>query len=168
MSQLLTVRKAIPQDISAIQQIANGTWPDAYGKIISQEQISYMLDMMYSHDSLQEQMDQGHQFYIAEMNQKALGFASVSNEGDKGCKLNKLYVLPTIQKTGAGKALLQEVIQFTNANDQQRLFLQVNKENSAKHFYTKMGFTIADEIKLDIGNGFFMDDYIMEKIIPDF
>ena len=165
MSEVLTVRKAIAQDIPAIQHIAYGTWPEAYGHIISQEQINYMLNMMYSNDSLQTQINQGHQFYIAEINGQALGFASVSNEGDQGCKLNKLYVLPTTQKTGTGKALLQEVIQFTKANNQQRLFLQVNKENTAKHFYTKLGFIIADEIKLDIGNGFFMDDYIMEKTI---
>lgn len=165
MTPTLQIRIAYKKDCAVIRSIAESTWPDAYGHIISQEQITYMLDMMYSYDSLQKQMDQGHQFYIAELDQQALGFASVSNEGDKGCKLNKLYVLPTTQKTGAGKALLQEVIQFTKANDQQRLFLQVNKENSAKHFYTKMGFTIADEIKLDIGNGFYMDDYIMELAV---
>ena len=57
---------------------------------------------------------------------------------------------------------MQEVIAFTKRKNHSRLFLQVNKQNPAKDFYTRMGFTIAEEVKLDIGNGFFMDDYIME------
>lgn len=162
MNLSLHIRTANENDRSIIRNIAENTWPDAYGKIISQEQIRYMLDMIYSDDALLEQMQKGHQFYLAELNDQPIGFASVSEEGDQGCKLNKLYILPTIQKSGAGKALLQKVISYTKEKNHIRLFLQVNKQNPAKDFYTRMGFTIAEEVKLDIGNEFFMDDYIME------
>lgn len=164
MSANLHIREANSNDRSVIRSLAENTWPEAYSKIISQEQILYMLDMIYSDDALLEQMQKGHQFYLAEFNDQPIGFASVSEEGIDGCKLNKLYILPTIQKSGAGKVLLQEVIEFTKRKHHSRLFLQVNKQNPAKDFYTRMGFTIAEEVKLDIGNGFFMDDYIMELI----
>ena len=158
----LAVIPAVVSDTPFIRHIAVHTWPSAYGAIISQEQIDYMLNMMYSDASLTEQMQKGHQFYLAIFREQHVGFASVSLEGSEGCKLNKLYVLPHIQKTGAGKALLQQVIAYTKSKKQTRLFLQVNKENKARDFYHKMGFTIEREYRLDIGNGFFMDDYIME------
>ena len=162
MSINLTIRAATSDDRPTIRSLAESIWPDAYGNIISQEQIRYMLDMIYNDEALLEQMQKGHQFYLAALNEQPIGFASVSEEGIQGCKLNKLYVLPTIQKSGAGKALLQTVIAYTKEKKHTRLFLQVNKQNPAKDFYTRMGFTIAEEVKLDIGNGFFMDDFIME------
>jgi len=165
MNPSLHIRTANENDRAIIRQIAEITWPVAYGEIISQEQIRYMLDMIYSDEALLEQMKKGHQFYIAEYQDQPIGFASVSLEANEGCKLNKLYVLPSIQKTGAGKALLEQTIAYTRSQQKNRLFLQVNKENKAKDFYQKMGFTIEREYKLDIGNGFFMDDYIMEIIV---
>jgi ribosomal protein S18 acetylase RimI-like enzyme len=41
------------------------------------------------------------------------------------------------------------------------LFLQVNKHNNAYSFYVKNGFEKESEFKFDIGNGFYMDDYVM-------
>jgi hypothetical protein len=60
------VRIATLDDIPAIQQIAYKTWPSTYGGIISEEQIKYMLDLMYSTESLVQQMSKGHQFYLFE------------------------------------------------------------------------------------------------------
>lgn len=165
MQSALVIRTAVPDDIALIREIAEETWPVAYGNIISAEQIRYMLDMIYSDAALLEQIAKGHQFFIAEFNQQPVGFASVSNEGEEGCKLNKLYILPTVQKTGAGKALLEEVVHYTRSQQHTRLFLQVNKKNKAKDFYHKMGFSIEKEYRLDIGKGFIMDDYIMSKSV---
>jgi diamine N-acetyltransferase len=165
MQSALVIRTAVSDDIALIRDIAEKTWPVAYGNIISAAQIRYMLDMIYSDAALLEQMAKGHQFYIAEYHQQPVGFASVSNEGEEGCKLNKLYILPSVQKTGAGTALLEEVINYTRSQQHTRLFLQVNRENKAKDFYHKMGFNIEKEYQLDIGKGFIMDDYIMSKSV---
>jgi N-acetylglutamate synthase-like GNAT family acetyltransferase len=162
MNTALLIRKATPADIPAIRQIAFDTWPSTYGSILSQEQIDYMLSWMYSFETLQKQMQEGHQFYIAELSNTTLGFAGMSRESNTKFKLHKLYVVPTTQKTGAGKALLQQVIEFARDNGGTQLILQVNRHNNAKVFYEKQGFTVLEEVKLDIGNGFFMDDYIMQ------
>lgn len=156
----LVTRKATIQDIPSIQSIAQITWVNTY-TFLSDEQMSYMLDWMYSTTSLQQQMQNGHQFYVAVVNNEIIGFASVSKEEESICKLNKLYVLPTTQKTGAGKALLQNVITFTKENKATELQLQVNRNNNAKDFYLKQGFTILYEADFEIGNGFFMNDYVM-------
>ena len=164
MSSTLHIRAANVNDIATIRAIADITWPVAYGSYISKEQLDYMLNMMYSDDSLLDQMNKGHQFYIAEQHSIPIGFASVSKEEDNSCKLNKLYVLPTAQKTGAGKALLQKTINYATSHSSSCLFLQVNKQNNAQEFYRKHGFRVREASILDIGEGYIMDDYIMELV----
>jgi ribosomal protein S18 acetylase RimI-like enzyme len=164
-------------DRAFIRSISERTWPSTYGHIISQAQIDFMLDWMYSDASLEKQMNTGCEFYIASIKKEneqwdAVGFCSVSSEeeenngtkkveGSKAHKLNKLYVLPTAQGTGAGKALLTQAIEIAKAAGSSTLFLQVNKLNTAYTFYLKYGFIKEAEFKFDIGNGFFMDDYVM-------
>jgi GNAT superfamily N-acetyltransferase len=165
-------------DRDFIRSVSERTWPSTYGHIISQEQIDFMLDWMYSDASLEKQMNTGCAFYIASIKNEdgqldAVGFCSVSPddeeenintekvEGAKAHKLNKLYVLPSAQGTGSGKALLNKSIEVAKAAGSSSLFLQVNKLNTAFTFYLKHGFVKEAEFKFDIGNGFFMDDYVM-------
>ncbi len=124
-----------------------------------------MLDWMYSDASLEKQMNTGCEFYIASKHNDngdidAVGFCSVSPE-EGAHKLNKLYVLPAAQGTGAGKALLNRSIEVAKAAGSTSLFLQVNKQNTAYSFYLKKGFIKELEFKFDIGNGFYMDDFVM-------
>ncbi len=155
------IRPAALSDISFIQVIAYQTWPDTYGVILTKEQLEYMLELMYSSASLKKQMEAGHYFYLFEKDGQTIGFVSVSNEGDKIYKLNKLYVLPNTQKMGAGKALLYKAIEHAKHAGAQQLILQVNKLNSAKQFYERHGFTVLEEKVLELEHGFVMDDYIM-------
>ena len=157
----MLIRKATINDIEAIQSISKITWLKTY-TFLPQGQMEYMLDWMYSSSSLQEQMQNGHQFYVAEVDKMIVGFASISKEKNETIfKLNKLYVLPTTQKTGAGKALLQGVIAYAKENGGKEIQLQVNRNNNAKDFYLKQGFEILYEADFEIGNGFFMNDYVM-------
>ena len=165
MQPTVIIREAVAEDISIIRSIAEATWPSAYSHIISKEQLDFMLDWMYSDASLQEQMNTGDQFFLAEYDQQIIGFASVKKGKEGISKLNKLYVLPNIQKTGAGKALLNKAISYAKENASTRLQLHVNRNNTAKDFYEKNGFTVIQEADFPIGNGYFMNDYIMELII---
>ena len=172
----MMLRPATLSDRALIRSISERTWPSTYGHIISQEQIDFMLDWMYSDDSLATQMNIGCEFYIANSNGADIGFCSVSpddekveeennstekTEGVKAHKLNKLYVLPSAHGTGAGKALLNKAIEVAKAAGSSSIFLQVNKHNNAYSFYLKNGFVNEAEFKFDIGNGFYMDDYVM-------
>lgn len=168
MNQMM-FRTATLTDRALIRSISERTWPSTYGHIISQEQIDFMLDWMYSDESLGKQMDSGCVFYIASIKKENeqwddVGFCSVGPEetkGSKSHKLNKLYVLPAAQGTGTGKALLVKAIEFAKAAGSSSIFLQVNKHNDAYSFYLKQGFIKETEFKFDIGNGFYMDDYVM-------
>ena len=160
MSEIM-IRPATLEDRAFIRSVSERTWPSTYGHIISQEQIDFMLDWMYSDDSLAEQFHKGHQFYIASLNSEDIGFCSVSAEADQSHKLNKLYILPSAQGTGAGSALLNKAIEVAKTKGSTSLFLQVNKHNSAYEFYLKKGFSKEGDFIFEIGNGFVMDDYIM-------
>lgn len=158
------IRIATLDDIPVIQEIAYQTWPSTYGSIISEEQIRYMLDMMYSTDSLVQQMSKGHQFFLSESEEKenaVMGFASVSDENNSVFKLNKLYVLPSAHKTGTGKALLNAVKEYAKQQGGKELILQVNKQNTAIAFYKSQGLTIQSENVFELDHGFVMDDYVM-------
>ena len=125
--------------------------------------MAYMLDKFYGTPSLTNQMKDEHQFYLAEVNDNAVGFASFTHEHDVTYKLQKLYVLTTIQKTGAGKKLLETVEDAVRIMKGETLLLNVNRHNTAKAFYERHGFKIIREEDIDIGSGYFMNDYVMEK-----
>ena len=154
-------------DIFRIKTIAELTWPDTFKDILSDEQIRYMLDWMYSIEVLASQIDNGHQFYVLSENEKDLGFVGIElnypNQGN--AKIHKIYVLPEFQGKGIGDKLIEKVVQYSKLNKINSLTLNVNRFNKAIDFYLKKGFKITKEENIDIGNGFLMEDYVMEKIL---
>jgi GNAT superfamily N-acetyltransferase len=164
----MEIRKADLKDISTIRNLAQLIWPEAYGEIISKEQITYMLDLMYSEAALKEQMEKGHQFILAVNENLPIGFAAFSKKSDEEpqtFRLHKLYVLPRQHAQGVGSTLLANLITESKAAGANLLELNVNKFNIAKQFYDKKGFIILREEVLDIGEGYIMDDYVMMKEI---
>ena len=150
--------------IADIASIARRTWPSAYGDILSPGQIEYMLGMMYSDEALREQISsEQHRFFIAEADGVSIGFASFQlNCPQPGItKIHKLYVLPEAQHLGVGKRLVGHIRETVMAT-QVALTLNVNKHNRARAFYERLGFRVVDEEVIDIGNGYLMDDVIMQ------
>ena len=161
----ITIRFATIEDVSTIQQIAFSTWPVAYSAILAKEQLEYMLEMFYSKDSLINQLLHEHTFLLAIKNDTCIGFASFNLIDNQTYKHQKLYVLPSTQKTGAGKILLEEVCKMVKNLGAIKLQLNVNRHNAAIEFYKRMGFEIIKEDDINIGRNYFMNDYVMEKKI---
>lgn len=161
---MITIKKGKEEDIDIICSIAKETWPNTYLNIIGQAQIDYMLDKMYSKGELLKQLLAGHVFLLAEDGAKQYGFAaySVIDHGNRIYKLHTLYVLPSAHGKGIGKILINEVFNRIKDEGGSALELNVNKNNKAADFYKKAGFSIKESVKIDIGENFFMDDYIME------
>ena len=162
---MVQLRQIAKEELFKVQGIAHQTWPSTFGAILSAEQIDYMLHWMYDQPQLESQVERGHTFLIAEENGTAIGFAGFElfyKEGTKA-KLHKLYLLPSSHGKGTGKALLQEVASRARAAGQQILTLNVNKDNQkAIDFYTSQGFVEIYKEVIDIGNGYVMDDAVME------
>ncbi len=71
--------------------------------------------------------------------------------------------MPDIQGKNVGSSLLSFIEKEATKELQQAIFLNVNKMNTAIGFYKRHGFSITKEVIIDIGNGFVMDDFIMQK-----
>jgi ribosomal protein S18 acetylase RimI-like enzyme len=151
-------------DATIIRQIAEIVWPVAYIDILSKEQLTYMLEKFYGFKALKEQMlTKGHQFFIAKDLYNSIGFASVSSEGLGVFKLQKLYVLPDYQGKHVGNALLKRVMDYCALKEGKSLILNVNRHNKARFFYEKQGFKFIKEVDIAIGEGYFMNDFVMER-----
>jgi len=100
------IRSASITDIELIRSLCFEVWPQTYASIISQEQIEYMLDRMYSPLSLQQQMEEGAHFILLYNDALPIGFASYQVITPTHCKLHKLYVLPTQQGKGGGRVMI--------------------------------------------------------------
>ena len=168
MDETLLIRPADLDDINTIGYLAQQIWPDAYKEILSPEQLKYMLKLIYSPRSLRRQMvDEHHRFLLVEQAGEPIGFASWSATKEPGVyKLHKIYVLPGRQGKGLGKTLLHAVFEDIRPEGGQRLRLNVNRHNKARQFYERMGFTVIAEEDIDIGHGYFMNDFVMETPIP--
>ena len=162
---MVAITKANADAIPSIKKIANLTWQVTYKKILSAEQMNYMLHLFYDEISLQKQIAQGHQFILAVENDEAVGFASYSPKENNIAvyKLHKIYVDPDQQGKSIGKLLLNYIIDDIKTKNADKLELNVNRRNKALHFYQKNGFEIIREEDIDIGNGYFMNDYVMLK-----
>lgn len=161
----MQIRQLSKEELLLVQSIAHRTWPSTFANILSPEQIEYMLNWMYSLEMLESQFEKGHTFLLAEENGEELGFAGFElnySEGPKA-KLHKIYLLPAAQGKGVGKALILDVEDRARNAGQKSLLLNVNKYNQkAIDFYLKMGFQEIYKEVIDIGNGYVMDDVVME------
>lgn len=155
-------RKARISDIPTIQEIAEATWRPTYGHILSEEQTIYMLDMMYGTEVLERQIDSSIDFYLAEEEGNTLGYFSIEVIEPGKMKLHKIYLHPGYKSQGAGTKIIERIKEIAREKGVNQIELNVNKYNSAVQFYEKKGFIRAKEMVLDIGNGYVMDDYVMQ------
>jgi len=108
-------------------------------------------------------MEEGVEFILVYEGDHPAGFAAFSRIQPEIYKLHKIYVLPSQQGKGTGRFIIDGLIKTMKQNGATTLQLNVNRHNNAKMFYEKLGFLVIREEDVDIGNGYFMNDYVMEK-----
>ena len=165
---MLSVTKAAVTDIPLVRQLTFAIWPQTYSSIISKEQIDFMLDQMYNPATLKKQIEEeGCTFIIVYDEEEAVAFASYNEAELQRWKLNKIYILPSQQGKGTGKFIINYIVDEIKGKHAKSLQLQVNRQNKAKDFYERLGFKIIKTADFDIGNGYFMNDYVMELELDD-
>ena len=164
---MFEIRPATAADVPALRTIALRTWPSAYANILSEEQITYMLELMYNEEVLSLRSKAGHEFLLAEDNGTGIGMAEAETgcSGQRITRLHKLYVLPAVQRSGVGLALLIAVEEHARKASSDRVELNVNKHNPARGFYERHGYTLERDEVIDIGGGYVMDDLVLRKAI---
>lgn len=165
----IEIKRAGNVDLQIIHEMAEVVFRETYKTILSPEQMEYMMDWMYSLPNLGKQVAQGHTYYIAWADNEPQGYLSVrkdcvDSDGTEVWHLEKIYVMPSAQGTGLGHKLLETAKQHVRDNKtsaKARIELNVNRNNPAVGFYKHQGLTILRQGDFPIGNGYYMNDYIM-------
>lgn len=161
---MVNIRLANAEDLITVERLAREIWPVTYNGIVPPDHLNYMLNMIYNNAVLRDQLlNQHHVFLIVESDGKAVAFAAYSAVEPGISKLHKIYVHQDTQGLGIGKLLLDHIINDLQSKSFHTLRLNVNRYNKARFFYEKFGFAITKEEDVDLGNGVFMIDYVMEK-----
>ena len=159
-----------PDGLGLIRTIADRVWPQTYAPILTSEQITYMMEMMYADTVLRREFAAGVRFDVLSADGDLAGFLSYGDGGgDEAAKLHKLYLAPEYHHRGIGSRMLRHAIAVNARAGYRRLLLNVNKQNAnALLAYRRNGFIEKAKVKVDIGGGFFMDDFVMERLLtPD-
>lgn len=166
---MISITQATESDIHVIKSMADVVFRNTYSSILTAEQVEYMMEWMYSKQSLEKQFSDLHSFFIAWCNGIPVGYMSIQKESITEDNitiyhLHKLYVMPEWQGRGVGELLFKQAHEYASENKntaKARIELNVNRYNKAVGFYIRMGMKIAREGDFPIGEGFYMNDYIM-------
>lgn len=165
----ISIKRAGKNELQTIHEMAEVVFRETYRTILSPEQMEYMMDWMYSLPNLEKQVSLGHTYYIARVGDEPQGYVSVRKDsfdpdGTEVWHLEKIYVMPSAQGKGLGLRLLETAKQHVRDNKsciKARIELNVNRNNPAVGFYRRQGLTILHQGDFPIGNGYYMNDYIM-------
>jgi ribosomal protein S18 acetylase RimI-like enzyme len=166
---MLNIIPANISDISAIQSVASRAWVHTFRDILSDSQIAYMMQLMYSYESLCEQIEKKkHHYFLAKWQDTVVGYMSIEHNCENlgKTKIHKAYLLPSAQQKGIGRFLFSVAEAKAKEAGDTAIYLNVNKNNAnAIVFYNRIDFSLIREEVIDIGNGFVMDDFVFEKIL---
>ena len=150
-------------NIKELAELASGIWHEYWPCILSVEQINYMVDKFQSEQAILEQIkNENYTYYFILKDGNKCGYFGISRKEDY-LFLSKLYIKKEYRHQGIGRIAFEEIKNIAENYGYTKIKLTVNKNN--KHTinaYLKYRFTIVAQDVTDIGNGFVMDDYIME------
>ena len=161
--ELVAVEDA--DSIARLARLAAGIWHEYFPPIIGQQQVDYMVERFQSEPALTAQIADGYRYFFIRRDDRDIGYAGlVYDDNDRSLQISKLYLSVDARGGGNGRAALGLVADFARGLGAGSLWLTVNKHNDgAIGFYEKMGFEKTESLVMDIGGGFVMDDYRMEK-----
>jgi GNAT superfamily N-acetyltransferase len=161
----ITITRLAEGEIDTLIPLAHRIWHAHYPGIITTEQIDYMLERGYTRKViLNEMVNQGVIWLKICSGESMVGFAALGPYAPDSMKLHKLYLLPEFHGAGIGARALADVEQIARDNAASRLVLNVNKHNvKAIRAYERAGWRVSEEVVVDIGNGYVMDDFVMSR-----
>lgn len=153
--------------VYSVSAVAEEIWHEHFDPIIGEAQVDYMLEKFLSPDALAEQINSGYQYYLFSYEYTFAGFAGVHKENGS-LFLSKLYVDKEFRGKGIASYMFQQFIELCKKNSLDKIWLTCNRHNTnTLEIYKHWGFEIVREEVNDIGNGFVMDDYILEYKIQN-
>lgn len=153
--------------VYSVSAVADEIWHEHFVPIIGEEQVDYMLEKFLSPEALVEQINSGYQYYLFSFEYTFAGFAGVHKENGS-LFLSKLYVHKDFRGKGIASYMFKQFVEMCKKHDLDKIWLTCNRNNTnTLNVYKHWGFKKVREEAADIGNGFVMDDYILEYEIKD-
>jgi ribosomal protein S18 acetylase RimI-like enzyme len=153
------------KQMAFVESLARAIWTEHYIPIIGREQVDYMLARYQSRQAVEEQIASGVLYFLIEENHSFIGYIAVQPRGEE-LFLSKIYLQASRRAKGYGKKAVQFVETLARERGLRKIVLTVNKNNTgAIRAYEKIGFRNVGSLVQDIGSGFIMDDYAMEKTV---
>ncbi len=160
------IRPVTTDQITIIARLAKEIWYAHYPGIISHAQIAYMLEQGYSKEALMADLDRGVEMNILWYGDEPVGFSAFEQVDGDQVKLHKCYLAQSFHGRGLGSTLIRHCEAWARENGAKTLRLNVNKQNQeAIAAYRRNGFSHAESVCDDIGQGFYMDDFVMAKVL---
>ena len=160
--QLVPVSTA--SQVADVAKMAHEVWTEHYVPLIGQAQVDYMISKFQSPAAMQAQIDSGYEYFQLRQGAENIGYAAIRHDAaDSRVFVSKLYVLAAHRRSGSGRQGLELIERMARERGATHLWLTVNKGNSSVRAYERLGFRIVDAMVVDIGGGYLMDDYKMER-----
>lgn len=161
----ISIEKVQRKDIPTLAEVANVIWHEYFTPIIGLQQVEYMIEKFQSVNGLTQQFDNGYEYYFAIYNGEVAGYFGVQLQDD-ALFLSKLYLKKDFRGKGISSQMLAYIKDIALKCGKSKITLTVNRYNyHTTDIYKHFGFEITKEQKADIGNGFYMDDYVMCLVI---
>ena len=152
------------QQVDAVAGLARDIWYEYYVPLIGQPQVDYMVSKFQSSAAMAQQIREGYEYFLTQLDTRSIGYCAVQAQPQQqSLFLSKLYLLRDARGAGTGRLCMEFIEQLARRRGLNLLWLTVNKGNPAVKAYERLGFRIAADLVMDIGGGFVMDDYRMEK-----
>ncbi len=154
------------EDTEEVSALAKEIWHEHYDPIIGKEQVDYMTEKFQSKEAMMEQMEkEGYRYYRLVSKDGPAGYIAYRTDSE-GLFLSKIYIGKKYRGRGYSRRVMVFLEQCCKEQTLHRIWLTVNRNNTASiAAYDKLGFSKIRTLVTDIGSGFVMDDYIMEKVI---
>ncbi len=154
------------RQLESLESLAREIWADHYTPIIGKEQVDYMLDRFQSRTAVKKQIEAGMFYFLIEEKGEFIGYLAFEPREDH-LFLSKIYVKTSQRSRGYGRQAVRFAEERAREQGFGKIVLTVNKNNVvAIRAYERMGFRNVASLVQDIGGGFVMDDYRMEKELP--
>jgi GNAT superfamily N-acetyltransferase len=152
-----------PEQVAAVAALAHEIWYEFYVPLIGLAQVDYMVEKFQSAPAIQAQLEQGYEYFLVQRDAAPVGYCAIQEQPGGALFLSKFYLHRSVRGSGTGRRFMEFIEGLARGRGLSTLWLTVNKGNPSVQVYRRLGFRIAADLVKDIGGGFVMDDYRMEK-----
>lgn len=147
-------------------ELAATIWHEYFSALLSPDQIDYMVEKFQSEQAMQRQVaDEQYGYWQVRQDSRLIGYIGLQFQKDR-LFLSKLYLQKESRGQGIASTMMEKVYTIARQYGYDKIWLTCNKHNQhSLDVYAAKGFECIGEDVTDIGQGYVMDDYFLQKTL---